>query len=125
MSSKDQSVLEEIGASCPACGGPLALVPDGRPPIFRCEGGHLLALENLLDCDLPKGAPGSRELPWLTLLAWETRARDLHRLAGRALREGRILPAADLQETADRIGRWTSGLRGLLVRWSAAHPGVR
>jgi len=47
----------------------------------------------------------------------------LHPLAGRALRDGRILAAADLQEIADRVDRWASSLRTLLVRLSASAPG--
>jgi len=117
------SAAEEIGASCPACNEHLSLVPDCHPLVFRCGNGHLLTLENLLERDFPRRPLGSRELPWLTLLTWETRGRMLHHLAGRALRDGRILAAADLQEMADRIGRWASSLRTLLVRLSAARAG--
>lgn len=125
MIPKGHSFSEDLGVVCLACDGPLSLVPDYHPLLFRCVSGHLLTLENLLDHDFPKGPIESRELPWLALLTWEMRGRMLYRLAGSALRDGQILAAADIQEMADRIGRWVSSLRALLVKLSASTPSLR
>ena len=108
-----------VGASCLACRRPLSLAPDCYPLVFRCGSGHLFTLRDLLDHDFPKEEFGPLGRTRLTLRNWEARARMLHDLSGRALRDGNALAAADFKEAAGRIERWSNSLRTLIEKVAA------
>lgn len=95
---------------CVACGGPLWFDPSSYPLLFRCESGHALTIEDLLDEVPPR--------------RWRDTCRLLQSLAGAALSGGNALAAADLQETADRFDQWVASLRKLLAD-SAPLPQIR
>jgi len=107
---------ENVGASCLACEGPLALAPDCYPLVFRCENGHLFSLRDLLDHDFPREEFGPLGRTRLTLRTWEARSRMLHTLSGRTLRDGNAFAAADVK--AGRIERWTYSLRTLIEKFA-------
>ena len=95
---------------CIACGGFLYFMPDSYPLAFQCQSGHFLTLKDLLDALLlPEDAPSEG-----TANDWGGKALLLHRLAGRALKNGHPLAAADFQEAALRVDQWVSKLRRLV-----------
>jgi hypothetical protein len=110
-----------LGVSCLVCDGPLFFLPDCYPLIFRCANSHCLTLEDLLSHDLPRGAVGPGNQPRAALDNWKSRARILHELSERALRNGHAFMAADFQEAAHRIEGWVSSLRSLLAK--SGRPG--
>jgi len=111
-----------LGVSCLACDGPLYLLPDCYPLVFRCENEHCLTLEDLLSHDLPRGTIGPGNLPQSTMDDWEGRAQILYELSERALRNGHAFMAADFQEAANRIEGWVSSLRMLLTKLGQPAP---
>ena len=98
---------------CVACGSPLRFDPSSYPLIFRCESGHSLTIQDLLDEVPPRH--------------WRETCGLLQQLAGEALSSGHALAAADLQETADRFDQWLASLRKLLkpTAESASLPQIR
>jgi hypothetical protein len=111
-----------LGVSCLACDGPLDFLPDCYPLIFLCVNAHCLTLEDLLSHDLLRGTIVPGNLPQSTIDNWEGRARILHELSERALRNGHAFMAADFQEAANRIEGWVSSLRMLLTKLGQPAP---
>src|SRR6516162_7113196 len=105
-------LFRKTDVGCIACGGFLYFLPDSYPLAFRCQIGHFLTLKDLLDqLLLPEKGASLRPVKW-----WESKALLLHRLAGRALKSGHALSAADFQDAASRIDQWASALQVLLPK---------
>jgi CheY-like chemotaxis protein len=103
---------------CLACGGFLHFLADSYPLAFRCQSGHSLTLQDLIDALLlPENVPSESTLSW-----WEGKSQFLRRLAGRALKCGHPLAAADLQEAAVRLDHWTSRLGALMPKNGSGEP---
>jgi CheY-like chemotaxis protein len=103
---------------CLACGGFLRFLADSYPLAFRCQSGHSLTLQDLIEALLlPENVPSDSTLSW-----WQEKSQLLRRLAGRALKCGHPLAAADLQEAAVRVDQWTSRLGELMPKTGSAEP---
>jgi hypothetical protein len=109
-------LLEEADVFCPACSREIAVRPHSYPLAFHCAGGHSLTLEDLLNDSLLRGEKAAASAFEL----WPQKVILLRRLAGRVLRLGNTLVAADLQESANRIDQWVSSLRVLLSKESVS-----
>jgi hypothetical protein len=107
---RGQSPVGGEALVCRTCARPLELFPDSRPILFHCEEAHFFTVADLLEELIP------RDLKQLAvaLRAWEERALALYRLAGRALANGHVFVAADLQEAGRRIEERARSLRPLL-----------
>jgi len=105
---------------CCVCGQPLSLLPDCRPLLFHCGGGHWTSIEGLLRNWLPAERPRSA----LYLDSWEQRAAVLAELAHQALSNRHALTAADLQEAARLIEDRVRDLRALNPSSPAAASSV-
>ncbi len=103
-----------IDVRCHICGEQLPFLPDSYPLAFRCETGHLLILEDLLNHDDPRPAGTGETAVRTTLKSWKDRALLLRELAGRALRNGHAFAAADFQEAGNRIDDWAARLATMI-----------
>jgi len=116
--SGERFLFRKTDVLCLACGGFLYFLPAAYPLAFRCERGHSLTLKDLIDALLLPGDLRSKS----TLDWWEGKALLLRRLAGRALKSGHVLAAADFQEAVVRVDQWVSKLRVLAAPEEHALP---
>lgn len=107
--SFNNRTAEATPIECIVCGGALRFFPDLYPLVFHCDGGHSQTLWDILDeLLLHRKQPSASTVDY-----WKQKTVLLRSLAGKALRRGAILTAADLQEAASRVAQWVEKLEQL------------
>ncbi|MEZ2141852.1 chemotaxis protein CheB [Bradyrhizobium sp. DN5] len=102
------SVADPVALTCPACGGVLSEVKEGRPMRFRCQVGHAFTADVLAKEQEGRVDEALR----VALRIIEERAELVHRMAADGRRSGRPAVAemyearaAEYREYADMIRR--------------------
>lgn len=114
--TRDATTLEPRGEpsafACPACGGVLRELDDGRDlPRFRCRVGHAFSAEGTIDAE---GAAVETAL-WAALRALQERAQLSSRLAGRMERAGAEKSRRRFEELAREAREQAETIRRVLA----------
>lgn len=106
-----RDIADPVALTCPACGGVLSAVRDGRPLRFRCQVGHGYTADALAKEQEDRVDEAMR----VALRIIEERAELVHRLAEDGRRSGRPAVAAMYDQRAEEYGTYADTIRRVVL----------
>jgi two-component system chemotaxis response regulator CheB len=104
-------MAEATPLTCPQCDGVLSEIKDAAPLRYRCQTGHALTAERVLDAQGAKVARGLR----VALRVMQERVELVSRMARDAVRHGNTGSAAAYERRATEYRGYVESLRGAVL----------
>jgi two-component system chemotaxis response regulator CheB len=107
-----RSLADPASLTCPACGGVLSQVKEGRPLRFRCQVGHAYTADALAKDQEDRVDEALR----VALRIIEERAELVHRMAEEGRQSGRRAVAEMYDDRASEYRRYANVIRQAVLR---------
>lgn len=112
------ALADPASLTCPACGGVLSQVKDGRPLRFRCQVGHAYTADALAKDQEDRVDEALR----VALRIIEERAELVHRMAEEGRESGRRAVAEMYDDRAKEYRRYANTIRQAVLRTLDTSP---